>query len=298
MNVLWVDDQQAVSRSLASIVEELGLTITYATDGHMALELLCGRAFDLLILDLKMPPHVWGGLWLLDQLKAQQIKLPTIILSGEGTQSETIKGIRLGADDYVTKDRAELELVQRIQDVCAKYDPAFTLRGLIAAGENDRFECKETLRFHIVQRRFDKIAEHAAMKTVAAFLNTKGGTLVIGVRDDGTVAGMAADGFDSHDRALLHFDNAVKTWLSDVATQYLKVSIIVLPEGDVMKIDCQRSAIPIYTRTINGNDLDFFVRRAASSMKLKIDDAVSYISSHFRDPGPILPEKKTTAEEM
>lgn len=281
MTVLWADDQQTVSETIASVIDQLGLHITYAKDGQIALQHLCKRTYDLLILDLKMPPDVWGGLWLLEQLKDRQIKLPTIILSGEGAQSETIKGIRLGADDYVMKDRADVELMQRIRDVRAKYDPTLTLRSLIAAGEDESFECKETLRWHVVQQRFDKIPEHAVMKTIAAFLNTKGGTLAIGVRDDGAVVGLEADRFESHDKALLHFDNAVKTWLSNVAAQYLRVSLVSVQEREVMKIDCQRSAIPIYTRTLLGGEVDFFVRRAASSVKLRIDEAVSYINSHF-----------------
>ncbi len=257
MTVLWADDQQVVSQTISSITTQLGLQITYATSGESALRHLLERSYDLLILDLKMPPDVWGGLWLLQQLKDRRIKVPTIILSGEGTQAETIKGMRLGADDYVMKDQARVELVQRIQDLRAKYDPALLLRALITAGESDRFECKETLRWHVVQKGFDKIPENAAMKTVAGFLNSKGGTLIIGIKDDGTIVGLEPDRFESHDKALLFFDNLVKVWLSDVAAQYLAVSFVHLQEHDVMRIDCRPKTIPIYTRAMTGNDVDF-----------------------------------------
>ena len=175
-------------------------------------------------LDLKMPPDVWGGLWLLQQLKDRRIKVPTIILSGEGTQAETIKGMRLGADDYVMKDQARVELIQRIQDLRAKYDPALLLRALITAGQVIVLSVKRLFVGMSCRKGSNKIPENAAMKTVAGFLNSKGGTLVIGIKDDGTIVGLEPDRFESHDKALLFFDNLVKVWLSDVAAQYLAVS--------------------------------------------------------------------------
>ena len=61
-----------------------------------------------------MPPGKWGGLWLLEEIKKFHYRVPVIVISGEGTQTETIKALRLGASDYVTKDKVEEELLDRI----------------------------------------------------------------------------------------------------------------------------------------------------------------------------------------
>ena len=61
-----------------------------------------------------MPPEEWGGLWALEEIRKFNQKIPVIIISGEGTQSETIKALRMGAD-YVTKDDLQTDLLQRVE---------------------------------------------------------------------------------------------------------------------------------------------------------------------------------------
>jgi DNA-binding response OmpR family regulator len=56
-----------------------------------------------------------GGLWLLERIRDFEIPTPVVIVSGEGSQIETIRAIRLGARDYVIKDHVEIELVERIE---------------------------------------------------------------------------------------------------------------------------------------------------------------------------------------
>jgi hypothetical protein len=73
---------------------------------------------------------------------------------------------------------------------------------LIATGENDKLEFKATLRWNIHAERVGKEIEHETLKTIAAFLNSEGGTLLIGVSDSGEILGLDADGFENDDRFL------------------------------------------------------------------------------------------------
>ena len=117
IRVLWADDQQDVIKTLSGLLTPLNPRIVRVKSGIEALRMLKADYFDILILDLMMPPNTWGGLWLLEEIRSAQIRVPVIVLSGEGAQDETIKALRLGAKDYVTKDKVQEELVQRVHTI-------------------------------------------------------------------------------------------------------------------------------------------------------------------------------------
>ncbi len=126
INILWADDQTDIVNTFKSVLTSLSPKILVVKDGEDAINKLRRENFDLLLLDLKMPPNEWGGLWALEELRKFNQKLPVIILSGEGTQSETIKALRLGAQDYVTKDKVQTELLQRVERVLRDADKQAT----------------------------------------------------------------------------------------------------------------------------------------------------------------------------
>ncbi|MBI4318073.1 MAG: response regulator [Chloroflexi bacterium] len=115
--ILWADDQKDVVQTFSAILCSPTSRIVPVTNGVEALNRLKTEYFDLAIVDLMMPPDMWGGLWLLDEMQKSGIQVPVIVLSAEGTQSETIRALRLGAKDYVTKEKADLELRQRVDAV-------------------------------------------------------------------------------------------------------------------------------------------------------------------------------------
>jgi len=116
--LLWADDQIDVARTLSRAIGNH--SIEFVASGEEAIKALVARFFDLVLVDLSMPPGEWGGLWLLEEMKERDIFAPAVVISGEGTQSETIKAIRLGAIDYVTKENAERELQDRIHEAIVR----------------------------------------------------------------------------------------------------------------------------------------------------------------------------------
>jgi len=120
LRVLWADDQPDVARTLGSSLAALKPEIRYVTSGEEALKVLRSEYQDVAIVDLLMPPSTWGGLWTLDELRKSGIRTPVIVLSGEGRQTETIKALRLGAVDYVTKESADRELLECVAGVLKK----------------------------------------------------------------------------------------------------------------------------------------------------------------------------------
>jgi CheY-like chemotaxis protein len=92
--ILVADDQLDVARTLTEPLRAAGATLRFVSDGMEALDSIRAGGHDLLIADMKMPPHDWGGLWLLEQLKQRRYGIPCLVLTGEGQQRQTIEAMR------------------------------------------------------------------------------------------------------------------------------------------------------------------------------------------------------------
>jgi type I restriction enzyme R subunit len=142
---------------------------------------------------------------------------------------------------------------------------------LIKRGESKTLEFKSTLRWSTQEdRRDDKGVTHAALKTVAAFLNTDGGDLLIGVRDDGTIIGIEADQLDNKDKFMRHLAQVVRNGLGDRAGTCIDPKTQFVQGKTVCVVSCQRSPEPVFLRwkgieaTPEG---DFFVRSGPGNRK-------------------------------
>ena len=89
---------------------------------------------------------------------------------------------------------------------------------LIKRGESKTLEFKSTLRWNLKEdRQDDKGVTHAVLKTIAAFLNTEGGDLLIGVADDGSIVGIERDQLENDDKFMRHLAQVVRNGLGDRA---------------------------------------------------------------------------------
>jgi Putative DNA-binding domain len=86
-------------------------------------------------------------------------------------------------------------------------------REMIAQGESGKLEFKSTLRWDMKAGKTNPAVERASLKTICAFLNATGGTLLIGVRDDGSIEGIESDKLLNDDRFLLHLWTLIRTCL-------------------------------------------------------------------------------------
>ena len=92
---------------------------------------------------------------------------------------------------------------------------------LVENGESTQVEFKSTLRMNLHTGERDPRMEHAALKTIAGFLNAHGGTLLIGVADDGTALGVDADLFDNEDKMHLHLVNLIRDRIGPAHMMYI-----------------------------------------------------------------------------
>jgi two-component system response regulator ResD len=125
-SLLVVDDEPTITDVLSRYLERAGYEARVAADGPQALELAGTRRPDLVILDLMLPGL--DGLEVMRRLRALdegsvRPRVPIILLTARGEESDRVVGLRLGADDYVVKPFSPNELVARVDAVLRRADP-------------------------------------------------------------------------------------------------------------------------------------------------------------------------------
>ncbi|AZG48195.1 AlbA family DNA-binding domain-containing protein [Gordonia insulae] len=164
------------------------------------------------------------------------------------------------------------------------------LTDLLAAGESDRVEFKSTARVNMRTGDKDPRMEHVIVKTISAFLNASGGTLLVGVDDDGTPLGL------DRDYATLKVPDAdrFELWLRDLLTttlgQNAAAAVGVTIEDatadggrtlPVCRINCAPSPRPVYLRPGKSASPEFWVRTGNSTRQLTVDQAADYVMNRW-----------------
>jgi len=156
---------------------------------------------------------------------------------------------------------------------------------LIKRGESKTLEFKSTLRWSLQEdRQDDKGVTHAVLKTIAAFLNTEGGDLLIGVADDRTVVGIEHDRLENDDKFMRHLAQVVRNGLGDRAGTCIDPKTQVVQGKTVCVVSCRRSPEPVFLKwkgTEEGPEGDFYVRSGPRMDKLSPESARAYIRTRF-----------------
>ena len=117
LTILVVEDEDAIRAMLLMVLEQAGFTTVVAADAEEAQKILHDNLPDLILLDW-MLPGISGAEWA-RRLKKEQVyrELPIILLTARGEEEDKVKGLEIGADDYITKPFSPKELVARIRAV-------------------------------------------------------------------------------------------------------------------------------------------------------------------------------------
>ncbi len=158
-----------------------------------------------------------------------------------------------------------------------------TVAELIAAGESETVEFKSSLYHTHKPEVPEKVIIGAAVKTVAAFLNTNGGTLAIGIADDGTVLGVADDltlkSFD-----LDRYENALRTVLANavgsVPASRCRTRFERVDGDEVCLVDVEAGSKPTYADSDKGKGV-FFIRAGNTTRQLDTKETVDYIADRW-----------------
>jgi len=212
-------------------------------------------------------------------------ELPTSIKSH---LIEDLNNFGVLSDDYLVflEKRANAifnELKKRIELKHKEDKKEDKIKELILNGENEALEIKSTLRFDLKEGSVNKKLEYVVAKAISAFLNTEGGTLIIGVDDDNNTLGLEKDiqtltkqnidGFE------LHLRQIIKKYLGDYFEKYIKVTFPKVDDKEICLIQISKSGKPVFI-TSEGNE-SFFVRNGNSSIPKNRQEQSEYEKIHW-----------------
>jgi len=111
--ILLVEDEPGLVLTLRDRLTKEGYSVESTPDGESGLERVAGEAFDLVLLDVMLPRL--NGFDVLRELRKRGVEIPVIMLTAKGQVMDKVAGLKLGADDYVTKPFEMVELLARIE---------------------------------------------------------------------------------------------------------------------------------------------------------------------------------------
>lgn len=114
-SILIVEDDPHIREGLADALTMCGYAVESAADGNVGWELMQGKSFDLMILDIVLPHK--NGIELLQGLRGKGLSTPVIMLTAKGEEEDKVRCLKGGADDYVVKPFSFPELLARIGSV-------------------------------------------------------------------------------------------------------------------------------------------------------------------------------------
>jgi two-component system alkaline phosphatase synthesis response regulator PhoP len=120
-SILLIEDEEALRMTLEDRLRNEGYRVDQAADGAEGLEKATTLAYDLLILDLMLPQR--NGLDLCREIRQAGLATPILILTARGQTVDKVVGLKLGADDYVTKPFEMMELMARIEVLLRRAHP-------------------------------------------------------------------------------------------------------------------------------------------------------------------------------
>jgi two-component system copper resistance phosphate regulon response regulator CusR len=193
MKILVAEDEPKIGLYLQQGLSEAGFTVDLLSTGTEALEQALSEAYDLLILDVMMPGL--DGWELLRQLRAAGKELPVLFLTARDRVEDRVKGLELGADDYLIKPFAFSELLARVRTLLrrASNPPAATLmriadlevdllkRRALRAGKRIELTAKEFALLELLLRRRGEVLPKSLIASQVWDMNFDSDTNVIEV---------------------------------------------------------------------------------------------------------------------
>jgi len=127
VKVLLVEDEKSIADGIIYNLKNEGLKVTHVDEGKIALAIFDEEHFDLLILDIMLPEV--SGLEICQSIRKSS-NVPIIMLTAKDDENDKIRGLEMGADDYITKPFSVKELISRIKAVLRRTKNSELLNGL------------------------------------------------------------------------------------------------------------------------------------------------------------------------
>ena len=149
MNILLVDDERELRNQLRKVLERQHYRVEEAADGEAALDKIWNDTYDLVLLDVMLPKL--DGLGVLAAIRKAGLNLPVLMLTARGDIDDRVRGLDLGADDYLAKPFSLSELLARIRAMLRR------------RGERDPLLCAGPIELNTVSRIVTRNGEEVAL---------------------------------------------------------------------------------------------------------------------------------------
>lgn len=123
-HVVIVEDEEAIAQNYCDALRRQGYKVTHYRSRREASEAFATRLPDLAIIDVGLGDEIEGGFELCRDLRARSPELPIIFLTARDSEFDVVSGLRLGADDYLTKDISQVHMMARITALFRRIDSA------------------------------------------------------------------------------------------------------------------------------------------------------------------------------
>jgi len=294
--ILLVDDLPDVRTTLSGLLLDEGYDVRSVSSRAEALQMLDAERFDVAVLDVRLDESDednQDGLLLMHEIRQKAPTVAIIILTGYADVKivrEALQPDREGvapAFGFLEKSEIDqlVEYVNRAFERTVNAIPG--VRDLIAQGENDRVEFKSSMRWDFEKNNVNKTLQAVIAKTIAGMLNSKGGFLLIGVADDGTIVGVEKDLKTLRKPNLGEFEltlmDIVKARLGIEYMQYIRPRFEFVDDKYICVVSITKSPSPVFLP--KGDVHDFWVRIGNSTRSLDPRDTMIYVQTHWGKVG-------------
>ena len=183
--------------------------------------------------------------------------------------------------EEILKRRIEERQLRRFLTTIRKIGELRPISELIKLPESDRLEYKSTFQWDVRRACENKDLRFSTLKTIAAFLNSEGGTLIIGVEDNGNIFGLEKDlsllsngNIDKLERTII---DSICQYIGSNFTQQIKIRFEKIDGKDVCAIDIKKSVKKAWLQKTNEKKLEFYIRMSNRSEPLDIPDIYEHL---------------------
>ncbi|HEY5557573.1 response regulator transcription factor [Acetobacterium sp.] len=141
MRILFVEDEKKITDALQELCKIQNIDCDIANDGEEGLLFALNPIYDVIVLDIMLP--IKSGIEILQQIREQGINTPVLMLTAKGTIDDKVKGLDLGADDYLIKPFSAKELFARIRALGRR--PDHGIKGETIVFEDVNFNTKKNI---------------------------------------------------------------------------------------------------------------------------------------------------------
>ncbi|MEI3521972.1 MAG: response regulator transcription factor [Anaerosacchariphilus sp.] len=170
LQILVVEDEHSISNLIKINLTRAGYACDCAYDGLAAVDMLDKKPYDLVLLDIMLPGA--DGYEIMDYIAP--LEIPVIFLTAKASVADRVKGLRMGADDYLTKPFEIIELLARVESVLRRYHKTEQVltEGDLVIDTASRTVTKKGETISLTKKEFDLLLLFVRNKNIALYRET------------------------------------------------------------------------------------------------------------------------------